>query len=223
MIILVSMRNPPQPDDLLSTAAAAQMLGVSTRTMRYYTATGRLADRRGLGARRVFLRVEIEAFKIARGYSRDTGSAVVIYARVSSHRQSKEGDLDRQIARLRAAAGKKEIFGIHRDVASGLSDKRPGLRAALEACRRPEVGELLITHPERLARFGSGIIEVLLAGYGVKIRVIGEEDFEQSEESALVRDMLAIVTSFSGRLYGQRSAKARAAKTALSSALATQA
>jgi predicted site-specific integrase-resolvase len=93
----------------------------------------------------------------------------------------------------------------------------------LAACQAQEVGELLITHPERLARFGTGIIEQLLAGYGVKLRVIGEDEASPSEESALVRDMLAIVTSFSGRLYGQRSAKARAARSALSTALATQA
>lgn len=215
---------PNQPDDLLSIGAAARMLGVTVRTMRYYTSVGRLPDRRGpggrMGDRRVFIRSEVEALKIKRGYPRDPDSKVVIYARVSSHRQAKEGDLTLQIARLQATAGKQEVFGTYQDIRSGLADNRPGLRAALEACRRPEVRELLITHPERLARFGTGIIENLLSGYGVNIRVIGEEDFERSEESALVHDMLAIVTSFSGRLYGQRSAKARAAKASLSSALA---
>jgi len=215
---------PNQPDDLLTIGAAAKTLGVTVRTMRYYTITGKLPDRRSpggrMGDRRVFIRSEIEAFKLTRGYPRDLGSKVVVYARVSSHRQAKAGDLARQVARLHAAAGKKEILGTYQDIASGLSDKRLGLRAALAACRKPEVGELLVTHPERLARFGTGIIEDLLAGYGVKIRVIGEDGLDKSEESALVRDMLSIVTSFSGRLYGQRSAKSRAARSALANALA---
>ena len=219
MVKLLGMRHPPQPDDLIGTTEAAQMLGVSSRTMRYYTSTGKLIDRRGLGRHRVFIRSEIESFKLKRGYSRDQGQQVVIYARVSSRRQVKEGDLARQIARLKKAAGSKEIHSIHQDIASGLSDRRAGLRKALAACREPAVGELLITHPERLARFGTGIITEMLAGYGVTVRVLGEEDFEHSEESALVRDMLAIVTSFSGRLYGQRSAKARAARTALLTSL----
>lgn len=217
------MTNEPRADDLIDTARAAQMLGVSVRTMRYYTDTGRLPDRRIGTRRRKFLRSDLDKFKAERGYTKDIGRAVVIYARVSSHRQAKEGDLDRQVTRLRAAAGKRPVHSVHRDIASGLSERRAGLRAALAACQAQEVGELLITHPERLARFGTGIIEQLLAGYGVKLRVIGEDEASPSEESALVRDMLAIVTSFSGRLYGQRSAKARAARSALSTALATQA
>ena len=195
------------------------MLGVSVRTMRYYTDTGRLPDRRADSRRRRFLRSDIDRFKLERGYIRDTGKQVVLYARVSSHRQAREGDLDRQVERLKKAAGRRVIHSIHKDIASGLSERRAGLKAALAACQESEVGELLITHPERLARFGTGIIEQLLAGYGVKLRVLGEDELGQFEESALVHDMLAIVTSFSGRLYGQRSAKARAARNALAASL----
>jgi excisionase family DNA binding protein len=213
------MSHEISPDDLIDTAQAAQMLGVSVRTMRYYTDTGRLPDRRSGTRRRKFLRSDLDRFKLERGYIRDTGKAVVLYARVSSHRQAKEGDLERQIARLKVAAGRRTIHSVHKDIASGLSERRAGLRAALAACQEAEVGELLVTHPERLARFDTGIIEQLLVGYGVKLRAIGEDESDKSEKSALVRDMLAIVTSFSGRLYGQRSAKARAARTALAASL----
>jgi hypothetical protein len=40
--------------------------------------------------------------------------------------------------------------------------------------------------------------------------------FLESAESELVRDMLAIVTSFAGRLYGQRSAKTKRLRAAVS-------
>jgi putative resolvase len=53
------------------------------------------------------------------------------------------------------------------------------------------------------------VIEHLLTGHGVTLTCIGEPAQDQSAESELVRDMLAIVTSFAGRLYGQRSAKAK--------------
>lgn len=69
----------------------------------------------------------------------------------------------------------------------------------------------MVTHPERLARFGTGAIERLLAAQGVSLAAIGcDEDISVSDEPGLVRDMLSVLTSFSGRLYGQRSAKARA-------------
>jgi predicted site-specific integrase-resolvase len=51
---------------------------------------------------------------------------------------------------------------------------------------------------------------VTLSAFGVELEVVGvDEQLDASVESELVRDMLAIVTSFSGRLYGQRSAKQR--------------
>ena len=45
----------------------------------------------------------------------------------------------------------------------------------------------------------------------MRVVAIGEDEARSdSVESELVHDMLAVVTSFSGRLYGERSAKAKA-------------
>ena len=97
------------------------------------------------------------------------------------------------------------------DIGSGLSDHRAGPRRALALVQRDDVGELVVTHAERLARFGTKSLELFLTGFGVNLTLIGEdEDFSASRESELVRDMLAAVTSFSGRLDGQRSAQTRA-------------
>ncbi|MFD8778915.1 recombinase family protein [Streptomyces sp. NPDC059916] len=64
---------------------------------------------------------------------------MVLYGRVSSQRQRGEGDLDRQMARLRKAAAGRPVAGEFFDVASGLSDQRRGLRRALTLCQRPQV------------------------------------------------------------------------------------
>ena len=183
---------------------------MSSRTLRRYTAEGRLPDRRSPGGRRVFAVNEIAALLHARGIKASKGGGVVLYARVSSRRQAQEGDLDRQIEVLREAAKGRNLIGEFSDVASGLSDRRSGLRRALQCCQSPEVNELWVTHRERLARFGVGTIEQLLRPLGVGLVVLGEDEaLFESAESELVGDMLAVVTSFSGRLYGQRSAKAR--------------
>lgn len=195
------------PDDYVSATAAAHRLGVSTRTLRRYTAEGRLPDARSAGGRRIFRIGDLDA--ITRKSS--TGKAVG-YARVSSRRQHAEGDLDRQVSRLQDRDSDLVVFT---DVASGLSDRRAGLRKALSECMKPGVDRLLVEHPDRLARFGVGLIEHLLAGYGVEVIYTGQAD-DESAESELVRDMLAIVTSFAGRLYGQRSAKTKRLRAAVS-------
>jgi predicted site-specific integrase-resolvase len=180
---------------------------VSSRTLRRYTAGGKLPDVRGAAGRRIFQVRDLDALTGKRGGGKTAG-----YARVSSRRQQAEGDLDRQAARLRAWAG--DGLTVCTDVASGLSDRRAGLRQALAACMRPEVSGLVAEHPGRLARFGAGLTGHLLAGHGVTVTCTGQEE-DESAESGLVRDMLAIGTSFAGRLYGQRSAKAKRLRSAV--------
>jgi putative resolvase len=195
------------PDDYVSATAAARRLGVSTRTLRRYTQQGRLPDARSAGGRRIFRIGDLDAIS-----GKPCAGTAIGYARVSSRRQQAEGDLDRQVARLREHDGDLVVFT---DVASGLSDRRAGLREALGECMKPGVDRLLVEHPDRLARFGVGVIEHLLTGYGVSVVYTGQPE-DESAESELVRDMLAIVTSFAGRLYGQRSAKTKRLRAAVS-------
>lgn len=197
-------------DEWLTTGEAARRLGVSTRTMRRYTDTGVLPDNRSEGGRRIFSAVDVARLAGSRG--RADRLEVVLYARVSSRRQQAEGDLDRQVTRLVAEADQYgTLVGTFTDVASGLSDRRHGLKRALTACQSGQVGVLLVTHRDRLARFGVGVIEHLLAGHGVRVVYVGEERSEEvsTAEAELVADLVAIVASFAGRLYGQRSARAR--------------
>ena len=201
--------------ELVTFRRARQLTGLSGVTLRRWTRRGWLPDRRSAGGHRVFVLEELEAAAGRPLVVRDSRGAgtVVAYARVSSRRQAAEGDLDRQIDHLRDWAASEHPdaeLRVFSDVASGLSDSRAGLRRALAYCQRPEVTVLAVTHPERLARFGTKTIQQLLAGFGVIMVVTGrDQDLSETGESELVRDMLAVVTSFSGRLYGQRSAKAR--------------
>jgi predicted site-specific integrase-resolvase len=199
-------------DDWISAGKAAKRLGVSTRTLRRYTLTGVLEDRRSPGGRRVFRVGDLDALSRRRGRPVSPTGGVVLYGRVSSHRQRAEGDLDRQMVRLREAAGDRPVVGEYTDVASGLSDRRKGLRRALQACQGESAMVLLVTHEERLARFGTALLaEVVLPSWGCRLEIAGgDEELDRVGDGDLVRDMVAVVTSFSGRLYGARSAKARA-------------
>lgn len=186
----------------MSAVAASRRYGVSTRTLRRYTESGKLADVRGAGGRRIFLKSDLDALLLNR-----SGSRVVAYARVSSRHQQADGELDRQAERLVASQPGADV-AVYTDVASGLSDRRAGLRKALTACMSADVHVLIAEHPDRLSRFGTGVIEHLLSGFGVTVRYIGEPE-DASPDGELLNDLVAIVTSFAGRLYGQRSARAK--------------
>lgn len=129
----------------------------------------------------------------------------VAYARVSSHEQ--KPDLDRQVARIAewAAENGVRIDRFVREVGSGMNGKRKGLSALLSD---PAVTTIVVEHRDRLSRFGFDLVEKTLAASGRGIRVIDPAEVETD----LVRDIIEVMSSFSARLYGQRSAQIRAAK-----------
>ncbi len=113
----------------------------------------------------------------------------------------------RQAQRLEVFAreqGWKE-FEVVLEVGSGLNGKR---RKLLRVLRDPTVGRIVVEHRDRLARFGFEMIEAACAASGKRIVVV--EDGEVTDD--LARDLLEILTSACGRLYGRRAARNRAKK-----------
>jgi len=189
----------------ISMTEAVRLSGLASRTLRRYTQEGKLDDVRAPSGRRIFRKDDILALRHPK--SSPGAGGVVVYARVSSRRQQVEGDLDRQEQRLKDHAGDR-LAGSFRDVASGLSDRRPGLRSALTAVTRGPATTLVVTHRDRLARFGTRVIEHQLSLVGVSVVYLDDGDATGDLQAEMVADLVAIVTSFAGRLYGQRSAKA---------------
>ena len=135
--------------------------------------------------------------------SEEHAGGVALYARVSSSDQ--KSDLERQLARLVKFAAKKKlsVTKVVTEVGSGLNGKRTKL---LRLLRDPTIGTIVIEHRERLARFGTEMLESALSASGRNVVVV--EDGELKDD--LVQDMLDLLTSFCARLYGRRSAKNRA-------------
>jgi len=71
--------------------------------------------------------------------------------------------------------------------------------------RQGQITDIAVTYRDRLTRFGFGYPENFFSGYGVTIHVVDGEDDRKSLQEELVDDLISIVTSFSGRLYGLRS------------------
>jgi predicted site-specific integrase-resolvase len=70
-----------------------------------------------------------------------------------------------------------------------------------------EVSEVIVTHKDRLVRFGFELIERIAKQFGTKITVLMCEDKEPTFEEELAKDLITIITVFSSRLYGKRSHK----------------
>lgn len=189
---------------------AAQRLGVCTKTIRRWEKVGEILCNRTVGGHRRIAVIEILRLQGKQGVlRRQTTQQTVIYARVSSHDQKKKGDLARQVKTAQEWCQCENIQIeplVFTDVGSGLNTTRRGLRKLCQAIENGKIGQVIVTYPDRLTRFGFDYLETYFRSYGATIRCI-QKTKGQSLQEDLVADLIAIVTSFSGRVHGLRSHK----------------
>lgn len=196
----------------LSVSEAARYLSVCTKTIRRWDNAGKLSCSRTPGGHRRITIVEIQ--RLLGGNMPETlVKKTAIYSRVSSHEQKKKGDLARQINVAKEYCQQRchENVVVYQDVGSGLNTNRKGIARLCKAIERGEIANVVITYEDRLTRFGFDYLAQYFASHGAVITVI-EKNKECTVEEELVQDLIAIVTSFSGRVHGLRSRKARAKK-----------
>ena len=67
-----------------------------------------------------------------------------------------------------------------------------------------EVSTLVLTHKDRLLRFGSEIIFDLCKILGTRVILVDETEAISDDEN-LAKDVLELITVFAARLHGRRS------------------
>jgi putative resolvase len=186
---------------------AAKHLGVHPDTLRRWANDGKIKIAgKTPGNHRLFDLAEIsEIIKSPTNRCLPLTKSTIAYARVSSHDQ--KNDLQRQVEQLHlfctANGWKHEII---EDLGSGMNYNKKGLKVLIKSLCNQEIGRLVITHKDRLLRFGSELIFSICGQVGCEVVIINASD-DASYEEDLTRDVLEIITVFSARLYGSRSHK----------------
>lgn len=131
----------------------------------------------------------------------------VIYARVSTHKQANRGDLDRQVEKVKLFAINENVKNlmVKTDIGSGLNDNRKGLVSLIDMIQEGKVNRVFILYKDRLTRFGYHYLEKICNFHGVSIVVVSNETGSESQSEELAEDIIALIHSFSGKLYGLRS------------------
>lgn len=208
---------------------AAKVLGLATINLRGHIKKGRVKAVRTPGGH--FRIPESELLRLT-GQSRkeeDTPEGkkkCVIYARVSSQKQAKAGNLERQVERLHKYAWEQQlnVVDVIKDVGSGLSETRKGITKLFKHTEEHNMDYVLVEFRDRLARIGYRYIQDYLASNEVEILVKESDKKEEASDEDLnkelvrdhseigqspTEDLISIIYSFSGKLYGRRSAKFR--------------
>jgi predicted site-specific integrase-resolvase len=186
---------------LLRISRAAHELGLHPFTVRKWIKQGKIQ------AIRVDNEAGVPRSEIERLAGKTDGRLIVLYGRVSG--QGQKSDLDTQLERLRVwaasqRAGKQTL--VLSDIGSGLSATRRQLQRLLKLVREDQVAEIAVAYPDRLTRFGQEYLQVLFESFGVTLTVLDPSE-DKTAEQELTDELLALLASFSGRLYGMRSHK----------------
>ena len=186
---------------LVKIGAAAKLLGTTPGQLRKWEANGELLPaRKTQGGTRYYAIADLFGRSAA---ASPEEPLTVCYARVSSHDQ--KADLDRQQAALEAyCATKGWRTRVIRDLGSGMNYRKKGLQELLELILRRRFERLVITHQDRLLRFGAELVFTLCKLQGIEIVIVHQGE-QPSFEEELAQDVLEIITVFSARLYGSRS------------------
>jgi predicted site-specific integrase-resolvase len=190
-------------DRLVTIGEASKVLGVSITTLRRWEKEGRLQpDEITPGGHRRYdlMKLRPELFRLQR-----SDRKTVAYASVSSHDQKEDLERQKQVLEMYCAA-QGWTFEVVADLGSGMNYHKKGLKRLLNAILQDEVGRLVITHKDRLLRFGAELVFAICEAKEVEVVILNQGEDTMFEED-LAKDVLEIITVFSARLYGSRSRK----------------
>ena len=90
------------------------------------------------------------------------------------------------------------------DVGSGLNDKRKGLLRLIRELLIWQPHKIVCSYPDRLARFGTNIIQTICELFSTTIEVTHPLRSTMPVQEQLTQDFIALIMSFAGKAYRLR-------------------
>ncbi len=181
-----------------TTGEVADLFQVSTKTIQKWDNKGVLKFERSPTNRRVLPKETlIEYLKSKNMFYEDESLSKrdVIYARVSTYGQQKQGELDSQVDYILSTRADLKNILIFKEVKSSLDSKRKKLLKLIDMILNDEVNRIFITHKERLTRFGFEYIETICNHHDVEIIVIQSEQDNKLVEQELEKDIKSLLAT----------------------------
>lgn len=156
----------------------AKMLSVTPTTLRNWEKVGKVKFDRTPTNIRFLPRNKLIDLLAEHGlyYNDDANQRKdIIYARVSSHDQKKQGDLDSQVSFLVTEVKDLQNVIVLSEVGSGLNDKRKKLQQLIKMVMNDEVNRVFVTDKDKFAQVGFYYLETVFNAKGVEIIEVKQE------------------------------------------------
>ncbi|KHD11412.1 recombinase [Candidatus Thiomargarita nelsonii] len=179
----------------------AQIVGKSVSTLRRWDASGEFVAKKHQSGHRYYDESDVRRLLGIKVNEKK----VIVYCRVSS--QNQKDDLKSQVHAMEqfCLASGIAVDSWIQEIGGGMNFKRKKFLKIMDAIQKGEVSKLLIAHKDRLVRFGFEYFEHLAITNGCEIIVVNQESLSPQQE--MVEDLMAIIHTFSCRLYGLRKYK----------------
>ena len=186
-----------------TTGEVADLFQVSTKTIQKWDNKGILKFERSPTNRRVLPKETlIEYLKSKNMFYEDESLSKrdVIYARVSTYGQQKQGDLDRQVDYILSNRADLKNVLIFKEVKNIFDSKRKKLLKLIDMILNDEVNRIFITHKGVLTKFSFEYIETICNHHDVEIVVMQSEQDNKSVEQELAEDINSLLTTLKGEV-----------------------
>lgn len=130
---------------------------------------------------------------------------IIGYYRVSKNSQKEEMKYQKEALENFSINSGNPIDEYLSDIGSGIDFKRKNFLKIINMIEKREISELIITHKDRLTRFGFDLIEERCNVNNVKLTVINLE--KSSPEKELIDELMDVLDIFSNRICDLRKYK----------------
>ena len=182
-----------------------QQLQISGVTLMQWKNSGKIQYKK-LSDKKILY--DLDSLNTTTENSNNLNTKNVIYARVSSSGQ--KDDLNNQIEIIKNYMLNNgiKVDGIYYDIASGMNENRKSFNELLEQIFKREIKNVYITFKDRLSRFGFNYFKSIFNYFGANIIILdNQEETNKTYQQELTEDLIAIIHSYSMKLYVNRKKK----------------
>ena len=156
----------------MSISKASKILGVAESTLRRWDSEGKLPSVKTEGGHR---RYDISKLRpeTTRKFEFADNRKTIAYARVSSHDQKPDLERQKQVSELFCSKN-GWTYDIIADLGSGMNYHKKGLKKLLHAILDDRAGRLVLTHKDRLLRFGAELVFAICEAKDVEVVIINK-------------------------------------------------
>lgn len=183
------------------------MLGLTLKSVQNYMNEGKIKSFKPGERNRRIKRANLIEYLVNENMLIDDNNRYdTSYVRVSTQKKKANGDLDRQQTNINNLIVSKSPKNLQQfsDVGSGLNDNRKELNKLLDEVMENKVDRIFILYKDRLTRFGFNYIQKVCKKHNTEIVVLSNDVKNKTQEQELADDIISVIHSFSGKLYGSR-------------------